>query len=73
MATAWKWSNEERAQARFIVKQPMLNLKKAKFKVAVDGERLDWVVETLRAQCNPNDAAALVSWTIPTFPVGGMI
>lgn len=72
LAAKWRWSKEERQQALYIIGQPLLTLKDAKWRVAVDGDPIRWVAETMRVQYqNVKDVAELLAWEVPKMPVNG--
>jgi len=73
LAKTWKWSNAETAQAMAIIKamDKKRDVDEMKFQVAVNGERLDYMVEAMRASGRPYSVAELENWEVPTFPVTG--
>lgn len=69
LASDWKWSNKDRDQALFIVRNPSLGILEAKRKIAVDGVPKYWVLEALRVHKAPKKAEYMMDWDAPRFPL----
>lgn len=68
-ATAWKWSGEERARAKFIAVNSRVNSLSDWKEMLVDGAPLDWVADL--TALNGLGRNLLASWVAPKLPVGG--
>ena len=77
LAEKWKWSNDEKKQALYIVKHFWMNETDAKKNIAVHRHNRFWVAEALRTNgmFNGIDHSAIANkimdWDIPVFPVNG--
>jgi tRNA nucleotidyltransferase (CCA-adding enzyme) len=76
MATAWKWSAEERDLANFLSVNDTehvgwLTLEAFMKLVAFDGHSVEWAMELARMHGNMTVVMFLEKWTVPVFPVKG--
>jgi tRNA nucleotidyltransferase (CCA-adding enzyme) len=73
IATAWKWSNQERRAARFLIERNWFTYKLADAKrdVFLKQDQREWASSYLRMKKRNDDAALLDTWVVPTFPVTG--
>lgn len=77
LAEKWKWSNEEKRQALYIVNHFYMNETTAKKNIAVYHDKPYWVAEALRTNGMfngidyPTIANSIMEWNIPVFPVNG--
>jgi tRNA nucleotidyltransferase (CCA-adding enzyme) len=67
-AESWKWSNQEKAQALFVVSFDDTSVEAQKKAVAVEKAAPYYVAEACRARGVTTD---IESWDVPSFPVTG--
>jgi tRNA nucleotidyltransferase (CCA-adding enzyme) len=73
VASAWKWSTDERLLGEYVARQwgsPM-NETTAKFTIAVEGHPKAFVVEHFRSIGAADLARTILEWDAPVFPVKG--
>jgi tRNA nucleotidyltransferase (CCA-adding enzyme) len=71
LADLWKWSSDERNQAKIInalLANKMLDEQSQRFMVAVDGHSPYYVAEAARLA---NEETDIENWVVPIFPVSG--
>ncbi len=72
IAERWKWSNEERQAARFLIDCDYLSYDIQRAKRAVyEGASRNLAAAVLRMRHKFEEATSLESWMIPPFPVSG--
>ncbi|PZR70525.1 MAG: CCA tRNA nucleotidyltransferase [Stutzerimonas stutzeri] len=72
IASRWKWSNDERQAARFLIDRNYFTYSLAEAKRDVlEGRSRELASGMLRMRRRADEAAMVDSWVVPAFPVSG--
>lgn len=71
LAEDWKWSNQERSLAKFLIETHAGPIDDYKRLLAVKKQPREWVVELALLNGDVDEAQAISAWSIPERPISG--